>query len=86
MNGAAIKESLENYFSKIKIYAAVSIISRLFFMVGLLLFFTSGLNFNTKKYILSAMIALGFLFQLYLLSRLWAKRLNALKNAIGGFN
>lgn len=86
VNGPTIKESLKNYLSKVKIYATVSIICRLSFMIGLLLFFTYGLNFNPKKYISFAIIILIFLIQLFILYRLWAKRLNNLKNAVTAFD
>jgi len=86
VNGTTIKESLKNYLSKVKIYAVVSITCRVFFMIGLLLFFTHGLSFNTKKYISFAIIILIFLIQLFLIYRLWTKRLNNLKNAVAVFN
>jgi hypothetical protein len=86
VNGNTISESLTNYLSKVKIYAAVSIICRFFFALGLLVFFTYGLNFNTKKYISLAIIILIFLIQLSILYNLWAKRLKKLENAVTIFN
>jgi len=85
VNGATIKESLKNYLSKVKIYATVSIICRLLFMTGLLLFFTYGVSFNTKKYVSFAIIILIFLVQLSILCRLWAKRWKKLENVVTVF-
>jgi hypothetical protein len=87
VNGTTIKESLKNYLSKVKIYAAVSIICRFLFIIGLLIFFTYGLNFNTKKYLLLTMIILLFLLiQLSVLYRLWSKRLKKLEKTMTIFN
>ncbi|WPU96174.1 hypothetical protein SNE25_11660 [Mucilaginibacter sabulilitoris] len=86
VNGNTINESLKNYLSKVKVYATVSIICRFFFATGLLVFFTYGLSFNTKKYISLGVIILIFLIQLSILYRLWAKRLKKLENAVTVFN
>lgn len=82
VNGVTIRESLKNYLSKVKIYAIVSIICRLFFVIGLLLFFTYGISFNTQKYASLAIIILIFLIQLSLLYRVWAKRLKSLESIV----
>jgi len=86
VNGVTIRESLKNYLFKIKVYAIISIACRFFFVVGLLVFFTHGLSFNTIKYILLAIIILIFLTQLFLLYRLWVKRLKTIEKAIAIFN
>lgn len=85
VHGTNIHESLKNYLSKVKIYAIISIISRQIYLAGLLLFFTYGLNFNTSKYVLLAVIGLIFLIQLLLSVRIWANRLKNLGNAIAIF-
>lgn len=85
VHGANIRESLKNYLSKIKIYAIISIVSRQIYLAAFLLFFTYGLRFNTSRYVLLAVISLIFLVQLWLLSRLWAKRLKNLGNTIAIF-
>lgn len=86
VNGVTIRESLKKYRSKVKVYSAVSITCHFFFVIGLLVFFTQGLSFNTKKYISLAIIILIFLIQLSLLYRLWAKRLKKLENAVSIFS
>ena len=87
VNGVTIKQSIEKYLAKVKIYAVVSIVSRLSYATGLLLFLTYGLNFNTSKYYLSmAIIIICLIIQIALLCRLWAKRLKKLKDAVMLFN
>ena len=86
VNGVTIKESLKNYLSKVKVYAIVSIICRVFFVIGLLVFFTYGLSFDTNKYISLAIIILIFLIQVLLLYKLWAKRLKMIEKAVAIFN
>ena len=82
VNGTNIRASLQNYLAKVKVYAMVSIISRLFLLAGFLLFFTYGTSFNPGKYVSIAVIILLFLIQLLLLCRLWAKRLKNLRKAV----
>jgi hypothetical protein len=86
VNGDTIKESLKNYFSKVKSYAIVSIICRVFFVIGLLMFFTYGLSFNKSKYISLILIIFIFVIQVILLYKLWAKRLKMIKKAMAIFN
>ena len=85
VHGANIQESLENYLSKVKIYAIISIVSGQIYLTGLLLFFTYGLSFNASKYISLAVIIIIFLIQLVLSCTIWAKRLKNLENAITTF-
>jgi hypothetical protein len=85
VNGKTLKESLTLYLAKVKVYAALSICSRVLFAAGFVVFFTYGLSFNAAKYYSVAIIALIFGFQLWVLSRMWAKRINNIKTAVQGF-
>lgn len=82
VKGATVSKSLAIYLAKLKTYAYVSVILRLVFVTGLVLFFTFGLNFNTGKYVSFALIILIFTVQLFLLYKLWVKRLNRLETAV----
>jgi len=82
VQGTNIQESLKNYLAKVKRYAAISIISKQLFLIGLLLFFTYGLTFNTSKYISLVIIGLIFTIQIVLTYRIWAKRLAGLEKSI----
>jgi hypothetical protein len=83
--GNSIKASLDRYLKKIRTYASISIFSRIFLMTGFMLFFTFNIQFTTTKYLLLVAIALVFALQLLWLSRLWVKRISALRNAINNF-
>lgn len=85
VKGNNIRESLINYLANVKVYAWVSIISRVLFAVGLLLFFTYGIKFNAAKYLSLAIIVLLFIVQLALLGNLWVKRLNKLQTTLADF-
>ncbi|ULT25214.1 hypothetical protein KUH03_41430 [Sphingobacterium sp. E70] len=86
VQGSNIQESLKNYLAKVKRYAAISIISKQLFLIGLLLFFTYGLSFNTNKSISLVIIGLLFIIQLLLTFRIWAKRLAGLEKSINLLN
>jgi hypothetical protein len=85
VNGVTLKESLTIYLAKVKMYAAVSITSRLLLAIGFILFFSYGLSLNTTRYYSLAIIGSVFLLQLGALYRIWAKRLSALKAVTRSF-
>jgi hypothetical protein len=83
INGTAIRESIQHYYKKMKRYAFISICSRVLFMSGLVLFFTYGLHLKRDAYFSLAGMMLIFLVQLFLLYRLWSKRLHQIGITIG---
>ena len=85
-NGAALTASLEKHISRIKLYAIGSLISRMCYAAGLLLFFTYSLEFTTAKYYSLAAIILVFFVQLAFLYRIWAKRLKGLSETFAGLS
>lgn len=85
-NGITLKESLENYLSRVKIYAIVSILSRVLLMIGFILFFSHGIHFNAGKYLSLAVIISAFLIQLLVLYRLWAARFKNLRVSVDGLD
>ncbi|WP_214226097.1 hypothetical protein [Pedobacter sp. B4-66] len=86
INGDTIKLSLERYLSKIKVYAAISISSRVVLITGFLVFFTYNINFTTSKYVLLAGVIAVSLVQLRWLFVLWSKRLKVLGKTIKEFS
>lgn len=86
VNGVSLKESLNKYFEKVKIYARISIAARLLFITGFVLFFTYDINFDTRKYLLLALLIVLSLSQLLFLGRIWAKRLKDLQAAVVHFD
>lgn len=85
VQGTNIRESINKFRSKVKIYAIVSIITRQIYLMGLLLFFTYGITFNPSKYISLAIISSIFLLQLFMSYRIWAKRVKNLGIAVESF-
>lgn len=83
--GTSIKESLQYYLSKVKMYAIISVVSRVFLWVGFLLFFTYNIRFTSSKYLILGIAIAIFLGQLTLLSRVWLTRLKKLKASLADF-
>jgi hypothetical protein len=85
VNGNSLKESLTIYLAKVKLYAAISISSRVLLAAGFIIFFTYGLSLNAARFYSLAIIGAIFLVQLFILYRIWAKRLSNIKTAVLGF-
>lgn len=85
VHGTDIRESLKIYLSKVKRYAIISIITRQVYLTGFLLFFSYSISFNTSKYVLLSVIIFVFLIQLWLLCKIWIKRVKNLGNTIMTF-
>ena len=84
VKGNDLKQSLLNYLSKIKIYAVISVTSRVFTVICLLIFFTATITFTPYKYMLLSGILLIIPIQVILLSRIWNNRIKKLMEAING--
>jgi hypothetical protein len=85
IRGADLKSSLRYYLSKIRNYAFFAVLTRFLSFAGFLVFFTVNIEFNTFKYVMLAVLVLILLAQLAWLSRLWAKRVGALRTAVLAF-
>lgn len=82
IQGSNIRESLMNYIAKVRVFAVISIVSRQVYLMGILLFFTYGLKFNSERYMPLIVIGLIFIFQLWISCRIWNKRIENIRNAI----
>lgn len=85
INGQTIKESLGKYLQKIRIYAYISIVSRVIAIIAVMLFFASSITFNSTKYWPLAAICLIVLFQVYALQKVWSHRITAISKSFAGF-
>jgi len=86
-NAPTIKISLEKYMHRMTIYMIRSIVSRIIFLCGLMLFFSYNINFNTPKYfVLVAMILLLILIQAFFLYKIWSKRIADIRETLNGFS
>ena len=74
INGETILESLKKYLIKIKNYAVISIVTRVFAIVTLLGYFISTISLTTEKWVSLSFISLVIPVQIYLLHRVWVKR------------
>lgn len=81
--GDEVKKALAHYLMKVRRYAIVSVVSRLLFWAGFLLFFTYNIRFNSSKYVLLAVVLAILLAQLVFLGRLWLMRLRKLRETAG---
>nr|WP_288810961.1 hypothetical protein [uncultured Sphingobacterium sp.] len=84
--GSNIQEMLKNYLSKVKTYGITSIILRQIYLIGLLIFFSYGLSFNSNRYIVMSVVALIGVIQLVITCRLWKNRVNDLRNSFKSFH
>jgi len=83
--GNNISELLQARIAAMKIYAWVSIGTRMFLATSLLLFFTSVIIFNTTKYWILGGIISAFIVQMLLLIRVWTRRINHLSKIYDSF-
>lgn len=85
IKGDNLKQLLENHLLKIKVYALVSIASRVLAAICLLIFFASVIIVNEARYWLLAGVILIFIIQVALLSRIWIGRIRQIKETVKGF-
>ncbi|OYX82111.1 MAG: hypothetical protein B7Y83_15920 [Flavobacteriales bacterium 32-34-25] len=84
-NDSNVKMALEELYNRLQNYALFSIVSRVGFVCGLLLFFTYNIDLTTTKYYSLAVIGVVFLIQLFVLFRIWNKRLKRIRETISSF-
>jgi Ca2+/Na+ antiporter len=77
-----IKEDLKNFANKLKSYQLETLLSKVVWAGGLMLFFTNGIQMNEKKWWAVVAILTIFLVQLVLLNNIWAKRVTRIKTII----
>ena len=77
-----LKEDLKSFANKIKSFQIETILSKIIWLGGLLLFFTNGIQMNEKKWLAVIAILTIFLLQLILLNSVWAKRVVKIKTII----
>lgn len=82
VKGNNIKGSLEKYLADLKVFALLSILSRIGYAAGLLIFFTSVIAItDTKQWIIGGIIAV-FVIQGGILVNLWLNRIRGIKTAV----
>lgn len=79
--GTNIRESLQQYLSRIRKYARISIGSRVLAIITIMGFFLSTVPATPSRYGQGGLILLIISVQIYLLYRIWAKRINRVQHA-----
>lgn len=77
-----LKEDLKKFANKIKSYQLETLLSKIVWAGGLMLFFTNGIQMNEKKWWAVAAILTVFLVQLILLNSIWTRRVGKIKKAV----
>jgi hypothetical protein len=85
LTGDTIRQSLTTHLAKMKVFAVISVISRMLAAGCLLLFFTCVIRFTAGKFWIMSAVVIMFLIQITLLSGIWAKRIKQLRRAINDF-
>lgn len=86
INGETILESLKKYQIKIQHYAVISIVTRILAIVILLGYFISTITFKPEKSISLGIIALILPIQIYILNRIWSKRIKRINSLFTKLN
>lgn len=86
VHGAQLKDQLQNSLHRMRILARSSAICSSAFALGVLLFFTSVIAFDTAKYMILAGMVATFLFALFFSIRIWQKRIRRLQNSLRDFD
>ena len=82
---ADVKTTLEQLYTKLKRYAFYSVLAKVGFMSGLLLFFCYMIDFDLIKIFFLLLIVIIFLVQLTVLLKIWNKRLQHILDLINTF-
>lgn len=85
-NGSNVKKALEQLYNRLQNYALFSVFIRIGFVCGLLLFFTYNIDFTITKYYSLLIIGIVFSIQLFVLYRIWNKRLKRIRETIYAFS
>lgn len=72
--------SLNRYFFKLKKLAFYSILSSLLFGTSVILFFTSTIDFNNRKYMILAGMVLTMLAMIFISYKNWTQRIAQVRN------
>ncbi len=82
IRGRNIAVSLRVFITKLKVYITFAIISRLLFISGLAVFFGNSIQFTPFRTACLVAVVLVFAGQLFLLYRIWGKRVKTLSQTL----
>ena len=81
-----VKSAMRALIAKVELFSLLSLFSRVVFMGGLLVFFSSTIELTTQKYLLFCFIGLVCLLQLYALWRINKNKVNKLADLLAQFD
>lgn len=82
IEGLDIRSSLQNRIGSLKRFAIVSVLLKIMLIVGVGCFFISTTSIDQRKLMLIGAGSVPLIFQLYLFVRIWAKRIDKLRNTL----
>lgn len=80
--GSDITSSLQNRIGAFKRYAVASVVLRITLIIGVDYFFVSSININEGRIMLLAAGAVFLTFPIYILVRIWTKRIGILSEIL----
>ncbi|MBO9567157.1 MAG: hypothetical protein J7621_30570 [Niastella sp.] len=83
LQGSTLIVSVQQQLTKLKQYAVLSVLSRGLAGGCLLFFFSMAITYTSSKYWILAGIVLFFAVQLFVLYRVWARRIGELQQVAG---
>lgn len=84
-SGYSLKEDLRAFIAKLKIFRIETLIARMLFISGMLLFFTYNIHFSANKWWALALILIVFAAQLIFLYKVWSSRIDKIKLVLNEF-
>lgn len=81
-----LKADLTNFVEKMKLLRIATLIARIIFISGMMLFFTYNIDLSASKYLAVGLILMIFTAQLFFLYKVWSARINKLKVVLQEFN
>lgn len=80
--GSNLLNDVSSFAEKLKTSQIQTIMSKVILAIGMILFFTDGIELNEKKWYAIAFIVVVFILQLLLLNKIWQKRVREIKLTI----
>lgn len=80
-----ILKDLKNFASKLKSHRLETLISKVILIIGMMIFFTNGMQLTEKKWWIIGFLTIVFIAQLMLLNKIWANRAEKIKLILRDF-
>ncbi|RZK93053.1 MAG: hypothetical protein EOO98_00855 [Pedobacter sp.] len=85
-SGHNLKEDLTDFVAKLKTFRIETLIARVLFISGMLLFFTYNIHFSANKWWALVIIITSFSIQLFFLYKVWSNRIYKIKLVLQEFS